>query len=58
MAELVAIIFLVITIPIWLPEHIGILGSLLGLLGSLISFGVMLAFRLFFIAVIIYLVVT
>ena len=58
MLELLGIIFLVITIPIWLPVLIGIFGSLLGLVGSLISFGVMLAFWLFFIAVIIYLVVT
>ena len=58
MLELLGIIFLVITIPIRLPVLIGIFGSLLGLAGSLISFGVMLAFWLLFIAVIIYLVVT
>ena len=51
MLEIVAIIFIVITIPIWLPLAIGIIMSLL-------SFGFMAVFWLIFIAAVLYLILT
>jgi hypothetical protein len=51
MLEIVAIIFIVITIPIWLPLVIGIIMSLL-------SFGFMAVFWLIFIAAVLYLILT
>ena len=51
MLEIAAIIFLVLTIPFWLPLAAGIVTSL-------ISFGFMAAFWLIFIFVVLYLILT
>ena len=49
MLEIVAIIFIVLTIPLWLPLVAGIVTSLL-------SFGFMAIFWLIFIAAVLYLI--
>ena len=51
MLELVAIIFIVLTIPLWLP-------LVAGIVTSLISFGFMAVFWLIFIATVLYLILT
>ena len=51
MLEIVAIIFIVLAIPLWLPLVIGIITSLL-------SFGFMAVFWLIFIAAVLYLILT
>ena len=51
MLEIVAIIFIVLTIPLWLPLVTGIVASLL-------SFGFMAVFWLIFIAAVLYLILT
>ena len=51
MLEIVAIIFIVLTIPLWLPLVIGIITSLL-------RFGFMAVFWLIFIAAVLYLILT
>jgi hypothetical protein len=51
MLEIVAIIFIVLTIPLWLPLVTGIVASLL-------SFGFMAIFWLIFIAAVLYLIFT
>ncbi len=51
MLEIAAIIFIVLTIPLWLPLVVGIVTSLL-------SFGFMALFWLIFIAAVLYLILT
>ena len=51
MLEIAAIIFIILTIPLWLPLVAGIVTSLL-------SFGFMAVFWLIFIAAVLYLILT
>ena len=58
MLEILAIIFLVVTLPIWLPIVIGFVMGLIGIAVSLISFGFIAIFWIIFIAAVIYLIFT
>jgi hypothetical protein len=58
MLEIAAIVFIVITVPLWLPLVISVLSFMVALVISVLSFGFMMVFWLVLIAVVIFLLLT
>ena len=58
MLEIAAIVFIVITAPLWFPLVISVLSFMVALVIRLLSFGFMMVFWLVLIAVVIFLLLT
>ena len=58
MLEIAAIVFIVITVPLWFPLVISVLSFMVALVIRLLSFGFMMVFWLVLIAVVIFLLLT
>jgi len=58
MLEIAAIVFIVITVPLWFPLVISVLSFMVALVIRLLSFSFMMVFWLVLIAVVIFLLLT